>query len=219
MGNIIIIGDVHGFTKTYQKYIQRLPAGQRTIQVGDMGLGFSGVGLHKMPDEHKFLRGNHDSPEKCQAQPNYIGEYGYVEDQNIFYVSGAWSIDRYMRTEGVSWWANEELSYEQLSQAIELYAKTKPKFVVSHEAPSKAAGVLLYNLVGPYFAAKGECANSRTANALQLMLETHQPEEWVFGHYHVDKSFHVPGASTKFTCVGGMMQGGEQPHTYTLENV
>lgn len=214
---IVVIGDVHGFTGTYQKFINRLPAGQRTIQIGDMGIGFEGVGLHRMPDSHTWFRGNHDNPKKCRTHPNYRGDYGYDETTGIFHLAGAWSIDRAYRTEGVTWWPDEELDYVELAKAVELYTKVKPRIVLSHDAPAKAVETLLYDLVGPYFMAKQKGANSRTSQALQIMLDTHQPDEWVFGHFHVDKSFHTPGYDTKFRCVGGMMQAGEPPHAYMLK--
>jgi hypothetical protein len=215
--SLVVVGDVHGFTKTYQKFVRRLPEGQRSTQIGDMGLGFKGVGLHDMGPNHKFFRGNHDAPEKCRAHANYLGDYGYAPDSRIFHLAGAFSIDRDMRTEGISWWADEELSYKELECAIDLYALMKPRFVLSHEAPEKASKVLLYDLQGPYFAEKLACSGSRTSQALQVMLDIHQPEKWIFGHYHVDKKFYVPGFDTEFICVGGIMQSGEQPHTYELD--
>jgi len=197
--SIVLIGDVHGKTGTYQKIVRRLPEGQRSIQIGDMGIEFNGVGLHEMPLEHRWFRGNHDCPEKCRANKNYLGDYGYLEADRLFYIAGAVSIDHEMRVEGISWWRDEELSYLELKAAIDLYAEKKPRYVISHEAPSSAGRVLLVDLIGQYFAAKGDCCNSRTANALQCMLELHQPKERVFGHYHIDKSFELLG--TKFTCV------------------
>ena len=220
---ITIVGDVHGRTKTYQKWLyHNLDPESRSIQIGDMGLGFAGVGLPApgqppLSENHKFFRGNHDSPEKCRAHKNYLGDYGYLEQDSLFWVAGAWSIDRAYRIEGVSWWPDEELSYAELEKAIDLYVEKKPRFVLSHEAPAKAANVLLANLMGPYFLAEGECANSRTAQALEAMLILHQPEKWVFGHYHVDKKFHVPGFDTEFICVGGIMGYAEHPHTYELD--
>lgn len=215
---MIVIGDVHGFTKTYQKWLrQNLDPSIKTIQIGDMGLGFAGVGLHPMDDNHKFFRGNHDSPEKCRAHKNYLGDYGYDQSTGVFHVAGAWSIDRAWRIEGISWWYDEELSYIELDKVIELYKQSKPRFVLSHEAPSKAAKALLLDLSGPYFAAKMECSMSRTSEALQLMLDSHQPEQWIFGHYHVDKEFTVPNYTTKFRCVGGIMNSGDKPHTYELK--
>lgn len=220
---MIIIGDVHGFTKSYQRWIQRnLDPSVRTIQIGDMGLGFSGVGLPSpgmqlLDGNHKFFRGNHDNPAKCRAHKNYLGDYGYLPQDGIFWCAGAWSIDQAYRVEGVSWWRDEELSYDELGKALELYEQTKPRFVLSHEAPAKAAGTLLMDMVGPYAYEKAKCADSRTSQALQMMLDKHEPEEWIFGHFHVDKQFYVPNCSTKFRCVGGIMQDGEQPHTYELK--
>lgn len=223
--SITIIGDVHGQTKTYQKWLRdNLDPSQRSIQIGDMGLGFAGVGLPApgqpiLPLNHKFFRGNHDDPVRCKKHPNYLGDFGFLEADSVFWVAGAWSIDRAMRIEGISWWAEEELSYSELEKAIDLYNQVKPRFVLSHEAPAVAAKVLLYSLMGTYFAEKAQCQASRTAQALEAMLMLHEPEKWIFGHYHVDKKFFVPGKQTEFICIGGIMQfnGGEQPHTYELD--
>lgn len=221
--SITIIGDVHGRTKTYQKWLRNnLDETQRSIQIGDVGLGFAGVGL-PAPGQpilglnHKFFRGNHDDPKRCREHPNYLGDYGYLEADSIFWVAGAWSIDRDMRIEGRSWWRDEELSYEELGKVIDLYLKVRPRFVLSHEAPASAARVLLYDLSGAYFTEKGMCQHSRTSQALESMFQFHQPEKWIFGHYHVDKKFTVPGKSTEFICVGGIMNDNEQPHIYELD--
>jgi hypothetical protein len=199
MASITIIGDVHGKTETYQKLIRRLPPDQPSIQVGDMGIGFKGVGLDKMPPHHGWFRGNHDDPAKCQKTTNYLGDWGYLPQYDIFYVAGAYSIDNAFRIEGVSWWSDEELSYAQFSEAIDEYARIKPRFVLSHEAPEKISAALLYDLMSPYFTAKAACQSSRTCSALQYMFELHQPKEWVFGHYHVNKQLESNG--TLFTCV------------------
>ena len=122
-----------------------------------------------------------------------------------------------MRIEGESWRRDEELSHEELGKAIDLYVQVRPRFVLSHEAPSQAGDTLLYSLIGPYFAAKAGSTVSRTAQALQSMLEYHQPEKWIFGHYHVDKKFYVPKFSTEFIALGGILNDGEQPHTYELD--
>lgn len=221
--SIIIVGDVHGWTGAYQKWLHRnLDSAQRTIQIGDMGLGFAGVGLpapgnSPLSENHKFFRGNHDDPAKCRAHKNYLGDFGFLPDDNLFWLAGAFSIDYEFRTVGVSWWKDEELSYEELDKAVDLYSLMKPRFVLSHDTPTKSGETLLHDLVGPYFAMKGGSPKSRTAQAMQIMLDIHQPEQWVFGHYHVDKTFYVPNYKTKFTCVGGILSSGEQPHTYELD--
>jgi hypothetical protein len=212
---ITIIGDVHGKTHIYQKRLRQHYEGRRTIQIGDMGIGFKGVSLHEMPQNHRWFRGNHDNPEKCRQNPNYLGDYGYLPEDRLFWLAGAWSIDHAARISGISWWPDEELSIKELGEALDLYETVKPEFVISHEAPQEAARYLLSSMVGNYFSAKMGCIATRTRTALQAMLDIHQPKEWVFGHYHVNMQFKVANQRgemlrTKFTCVGEL---GE----YTLE--
>lgn len=199
MNKIVVIGDLHGKTQQYQKMLRQKYADQRTIQVGDVGIGFKGVGLHEMPLQHRWFRGNHDNPAKCRANKNYLGDFGYLPEDKLFWLAGAFSIDKDWRIPGVSWWEDEELSYEELASAILLYDQVRPDYVLSHEAPARVGRSMLDGLMGPYFSAKTECCMSRTAEALQQMFEIHRPKEWVFGHYHVDKSFEING--TLFTCV------------------
>jgi hypothetical protein len=196
---IKIIGDVHGKTGDYKRLIRNMPPGQRSIQVGDMGLGFHGVRLHDMSSDHKFFRGNHDNPAKCKANKYYLGDCGFMPEDNLFWIAGAFSIDRDFRQPMTEWWPDEELSFEELYHAIDLYVASKPKYVLSHEAPSRVGRYLLSKLIGPHYASKEDCCNSRTSQALQVMFYLHKPKEWVFGHYHVSETFELDG--TKFTCV------------------
>ena len=198
--HIICIGDVHGHTANYKQKLKEKFANDRTIQLGDMGVGFSRNpdGISPMEPQHRWLRGNHDNPEIARRHPNYLGEYGYLTEDDLFFISGAFSIDYMMRVPGRSWWYDEELSQEELYHAIDLYMEKKPKYVVSHEAPSEAAQYLLTSL-GGFRPEKLDCATSRTSSALQAMFNIHKPKEWIFGHYHINKSFEWRG--TKFTCV------------------
>jgi len=217
------IGDVHGKVHLYEKILKGLPEGSKSIQIGDMGVGFEGVRLYNEPNSpHRFIRGNHDSPSACRAHRRYLGDFGYLPEEGIFYLGGAWSIDAQWRTPGESWWADEELSPEAFGEAQQLYQKVKPRIVVTHEAPTKAALEMLYSvpLIMEYtphepcpcdqsMLPKGEdykkykagihFANTRTSQALQFMLDTHAPEHWVFGHYHRAHSFEIRGC--QFTCI------------------
>lgn len=210
---ITFIGDVHGMTDRYQKMLRQKFAGQSTFQIGDMGVGFhSTPGLHQdimSSGDHKWIRGNHDDPAKCRqlSDRGYAGEYGYRDDIGMFWMGGAFSIDYVWRTPGRNWWADEELSYPELAKAIDFYEKVKPKIVATHEAPTRIAEYLLTVVMPNFRNEKLECIGSRTAAALQSMLDIHKPKEWVFGHYHIDKSFEWQG--TKFTCVNEL-------NTYTI---
>ncbi|VVB50905.1 Calcineurin-like phosphoesterase [uncultured archaeon] len=200
---IVFVGDVHGKTDQYQKKLRQKYKGQRTFQLGDMGFGFPGTpGLHKdimESGDHKWIRGNHDDPDACRSKIGYAGDYGYWPDDRLFFLGGAYSIDKMWRVPGRSWWAGEELSYTELQAAIDLYKEVKPKYVATHEAPSDAGKYMLMQLMVGFRADKLECSMSRTAEALQVMFDFYRPQEWVFGHYHADKSFDWNG--TKFTCV------------------
>lgn len=165
------IGDIHG---AYGRYLQMIQGCDKSVQVGDFGIGFNENPLDWIdPDYHKFIRGNHDNPALCYEQPNFIPD-GKFED-GVFYMGGANSIDREWRTEGIDWWADEELSYAQLSYMIEKYAEDKPEVVVAHEVPS---------FLTAYFNRPIFNIESRTRDAFDQMYKIHQPKLWIAGHWH-----------------------------------
>jgi len=209
LSKLVIIGDVHGKTYQYQKMLRQRYEGQRTILIGDMGIGFSGVGLHDADlakTGHRWFRGNHDNPAKCREHKSYLGDYGFLPEDSLFWVAGGYSIDRAWRTPGVSWWEDEELGYQELDAAVDLYIKSKPRFVISHEAPTEAATWLL-TYIAPGFRPE-KIVTTRTGQAMERMLDFHKPEKWIFGHYHIDKTFEFHGV--EFTCVNELS-------TYDLE--
>ncbi len=174
------IGDVHGRFTEYHLITQNLP---ESIQLGDMGIGFK---KFVPPDEnHRFIRGNHDNPQACERVLNFLGNFGYLEDSEIFFVSGGWSIDRAYRIEGRDWWPEEELDYGQFSKAIELYRKIKPRIMVTHGCPFDVYDLILDSK-------KHKC---RTSSALSAMFQEHQPEAWIFAHFHQSKEFEFKGTA------------------------
>lgn len=94
---MFLIGDVHGKFDRYGEILTGLPC---SIQLGDMGIGFGLDDLFPKadPTKHRFLRGNHDNPELCRRHPNYLGDFGF--EFGIFFISGAFSVDRHLRTMG-----------------------------------------------------------------------------------------------------------------------
>ena len=106
---ITFVGDVHAKFEEFKCIGDRYPL-DLIIQVGDLGLGFAD---HKVLDHTmgwRFIRGNHDHPDLAEIHPCYMGDYGYWIDHDLFYASGAYSIDSHLRTVGVDWWGSEELS-------------------------------------------------------------------------------------------------------------
>ena len=188
MKSIAIIGDVHG---KFDEYYQQLKYYEvkDSIQIGDMGVGFSkdhdlvlAEYLNHLQSDgvsnHRFFRGNHDNPAVCQNNPFYMGDWGYEEESGIFWIGGAWSIDHEWRTEGEDIWKDEQLSDEQWEEVREAYAKIKPKFVLSHDAPLDA-----YSQVLAYHGKR--IIPTNTSRELNGLFYMHQPSQWIFGHHHL----------------------------------
>jgi Icc-related predicted phosphoesterase len=169
-----------------------------------MYLGRPGVHLPELPPEHKFIRGNHDDPKLCREHPNYLGDFGYLPDDELFFVSGAQTASWRVLGNSKYWYADEELSNSDLNEAIAMYKETRPKLVISHAAPSESAREILKDLNGSYFLNKHGDVESRTSKALQEMFEAHQPSAWHFGHVHINREFLI--RETKFRCLAEMAE-------------
>jgi hypothetical protein len=202
------IGDIHGCFTDYEKLTRGCDA---SIQVGDFGLGFPKEPVtydkvtqkftrEKIPflgPTHRFIRGNHDGPEACAAHPNWIADGTYEND--MFFLGGGYSIDHAARTPGIDWWADEELSYSKLMWLMDRYERQKPRIMVSHEGPSSVIQTIFFDELGW---AKIGAWPSRTSSALQEMFLVHQPDYWLFGHWHNRQERTING--TKFIALGEM---------------
>ena len=197
-----IIGDVHG---KWCEYLYVAEGSKKSVQVGDFGVGFGRTyaeeeinKFHKESNgNHRFIRGNHDSPGSCSKMFGWIPDITVEND--IMYVGGAWSIDYAWRREGVNWWSDEELSSQEFYLMLEVYEKTKPRIMITHDCPTIAATELFFRPNSPA-TLSGKQMKTRTATALQSAFEIHQPEHWFFGHWHHTVSIDVEG--TKFQCLG-----------------
>lgn len=194
---MILIGDIHGLFHDY-KQILKIYNIKKSLQLGDMGVGFSPelvLDLNGIKGDHKFIRGNHDNPFVCREHPCYAGDYGIIEGDfidgmftKLFFVSGAWSIDKDLRTPDKDWWEEEELSYKDLSAAVNFYFKEKPDIVCTHDCPTSVL-FELHRTVVP----------TRTAQAFDSMLLHHQPSYWFFGHHHMSWRKRIDGCM--FVCL------------------
>ncbi len=189
---LYIIGDTH-WPEFYFPIIDKITeedANAKTIHVGDLNIGVDG---NDFPAEwninHRFIRGNHDNPAVCKTHPNYLGEYGYLEEYDLFYYGGAatpiWAKQRY----NGDYFPDEELNFIQAQAAIDLYAEVKPRFVVTHDAPRD-----VIQAEHP-----DEIIHNRTVETLQEMFQTHRPTAWFYGHHHHGKVKTMK--KTTFICV------------------
>lgn len=184
MKNITIIGDIHG--KIYQ-YHNIIKQSNKSIQVGD--LGFKNHHQYVLDNIdtnlHKVNFGNHDDYSFLN-KPHSLGNYSNFD--NIMSIRGALSIDKHLRKENVDWWSNEELTYYEMQNAIDVYQKYKPSIVITHDCPNIVRHEL-FNIT----------EKSLTSNGLQIMFEIHPPDLWIFGHHHKSKKQKVNG--TQFICL------------------
>lgn len=190
MKKVAIIGDPHGNLNDYLKIVNHYNNKNiKTISVGDNGFynewewGLQNIDSFK----NKWLHGNHDMCTSdyfnCELS---LGHSNYWN--NIFTIRGAASIDKIHRRFGIDWFEEEQLSAAQANEAINLYYGTLPKVVVSHDCPTDIKRILFGYNTADY-----------TNVVLQEMFELHQPEIWVFGHYHSNEVFQYK--KTTFICL------------------
>lgn len=196
---MLFIGDIHGKVGDYLDLLARFD--EPSVQVGDFGMGFLGpYNMGRAAEAHaaghRFIRGNHDDPALCRASDGWI-EDGHAEGDMMF-VGGAWSIDcgrrlAYEDRYGVkTWWPDEELSVPELTRMHALYVYRKPKIMVTHDCPTSVAKELfLSNGRKQYI--------TNTAEAFEAMFRDHQPDVWIFGHWH--ESVRRKIGSTEFICL------------------
>lgn len=198
---IRFIGDVHGHVEEYREAVRGV---ERSIQVGDFGLGWlPPVQVARLDRKlnggdqrrHVFLRGNHDDPTQSRICDMCLDGWGW--EGEVFYLSGASSIDQRLRTEGVDWWSDEQLSVSELIKAKGVWGEMKPRFMVSHDCPQEVARVLTHEMGRPFL-----LEQSRTRETLQEMWQSHAPEVWVFGHWHM--SWRKQIGRTIFVCLNVM---------------
>lgn len=196
MKELVLVGDIHGKVREFLALIKPyLNKGNTIIQLGDFGFGF--IKIEDLPEGVKLIRGNHDGPKEAREHKAYLGDYGTICNKKVFFLSGAFSIDWEWRIPGASWWPDEELSQQELQAAIDFYADRKPEIVLTHEAPASVIPLVLRNfMLRPY---KKPCMDSRTSQALQAMLDIHQPKQWFFGHHHISCQYQVQ--NTAFRCL------------------
>lgn len=214
-----IIGDVHGQFSRLKEIIEEYEqknSKSSFLQLGDMGI-MKEEDLDKLSiinSNFYLFRGNHDDPFLVQHHPQYLSDYGYDASRNLFWVGGGLSIDQDNRIAGRDWWPEEELSFRELNEVLTNFEQSKPSIVVTHECPetvvSHVSNVHFSSLAAKY-------CPSRTAQALQSMFESHQPDIWVFGHYHVYKEFKVSG--THFVCLDELIRGKMSECVYEIPEI
>lgn len=143
-----------------------------------------------------FIDGNHENHERLNSMRvvNFSGGKAHkvydsiyhlmrgqvyeIAGKRIFTFGGASSIDKHLRTEGISWWKKEEFNYREANTAYENLNKIdwEVDYVLTHSAP--------FSIRDKLFESNKP---SSTERMLEAMLRNIKFKRWYFGHYHIDK--------------------------------
>ncbi|MDR1270905.1 MAG: metallophosphoesterase [Planctomycetaceae bacterium] len=202
MPTITFIGDVHGHIDKYLKLIEDVDF---SVQLGDMGFDYSKL-YNIDTNHHRFVPGNHDNypvintwlRESRSFPVNGLFRLGGVE---MYAFRGGLSIDRYIRVEGIDWFADEEMSHWNLRMAIDEIVENKPKIIVSHVCPVLLQQELVCRGLGDIVKYAPTVITARTEQAMQTAFDliSVKPDYWIFGHHHVWFDETIEG--TRFVCV------------------
>lgn len=194
---LTIIGDVHGKVERYKEITDNCDF---SICVGDFGFEKEWMNVYEYFNElqlnsqiyqsHWINMGNHDFIPLLMSEYS-LKNFTWFKNEKIFTVRGAESIDRHLRAEGIDWFANEELNYQEQLEAFDWYCKVKPQIVISHDCPQIALETM-FKMGWTY-------GKSQTRTMLEMMFREHKPELWVFGHHHFSCEQNILG--TRFVCL------------------
>lgn len=181
----IVLGDTHGDIQIVSKLAIENPD-KTIIQIGDFGIGFmpiSSILYIEQFNNIKFIAGNHDNRKFAKSIPNYLGDFGEFED--TFFVSGADSIDKNRRVEGVSWWNYEELNHQECNECIDAYKKSKTDIILAHDLPQSfvESYLLIYDA-------------TTTRRLLDELIKIRKPKLFISGHWH--RSMNVTHKDIQF---------------------
>lgn len=225
---MVVVGDLHGALKEMAHKLDKYKFwGQDIVQVGDFGLGFlkreqdianltvinSILQLHNT--KLYIVRGNHDDPYFWSEFDGRFSNIDLVKDwstrtieaNKVLFVGGGISIDRRQRTEGVSYWKDEEVRWPTNEEwkNIEAFG---PEIIVSHIAPTIAFPREVNDLVREY-AEIEKYHDSSSDLLLELSMERMKVDgilplpsvtHWYYGHYHRNNVESVSGV--EFRCLG-----------------
>ncbi len=208
---IIVTGDTHGIIdySKIKNIVKKNILGKDDylIIAGDFGAIWDEEELEndlsyytRLPFTVLFVDGNHENFDIINSYPISIwnggkvhvikdniihlmrGQVYTIEDKTIFTFGGGTSIDKYRRTEHISWWAEEIPSDEEFKEAKDNLLKynNKVDYIITHSIDTEALKNPLIYL----------CANKCKAYKDNIMLDYFEQninyKHWYFGHYHVD---------------------------------
>lgn len=159
-----------------------------------------------------FVDGNHENHDRLSKFPE-VEKYGStvhkireniyhlergriytIEGKTFFTFGGAYSIDKYMRQEGISWWSGEIPNDEEYKRGIQAIknADYKVDYIITHTCPSEIIKMYLHHIPDPH--------DGELTGFFDYLMYDVDFKCWFFGHWHADDYFKIPmrGKTKKF---------------------
>ncbi len=157
--------------------------------------------LEKLPYTTLFLDGNHENFDLIESYPvemwnggkvhrirsNILhlmrGQVYDIDGVKLFSMGGAYSIDKYMRKEGISWWPQELPNNEEYKEATKNLKAVgyKVDVVVSHTAPRE----MIYRM-----GKAPDMHDAELTGFLEWIMYEVSFKKWFFGHFHLDQDIN-----------------------------
>ncbi|MBW7856887.1 MAG: metallophosphatase family protein [Leptonema sp. (in: Bacteria)] len=206
----LFVGDIHSDFESFEFLcefmLNEVRDIYRIVQIGDFGfwpnqndwLWYPKSRL-SVPD--KYIDGNHEDHSVLQKQellkPTKLTEKfdayyiyrGYADDLFV-YCGGATSHDRSLRTEGIDWFKQENISEQDLRRAIDASRGKQIQVIVAHDTVREA-----FRLIKEpqwVFA-------DQNRELLEQLFYSVQPKLYVHGHYHFFRDYEYMGC--RFLCL------------------
>ena len=204
---IYITGDTHGNYDEFLNRIYKFPINENdtVIVAGDFGFVWenrlSRYFLSKLTEEPftiAFVDGNHEDFDLLYTYPeeewnggrvhriadNILhlmrGQIFTIEGKTFFTMGGAYSIDKAMRTEGISWWSRElpdNEEYKTAGKTLEACGYSVD-YVITHTVPQS---VIHYLGIAP------DHHDAELTGYLEWLYGKLDFKKWFAGHFHVNK--------------------------------
>lgn len=208
--SIYITGDTHGEYGRLCEIDREMKKGDYVIVCGDFGYVSEDYSKRMLLNDmeareytYLFVDGNHENFDALYDYPveewnggkihrvrkNIIhlcrGQVFNIEGMSFFTMGGGYSIDQYMRKEGVSWWPQEmptEEEYEEAKRNLER-AGRRVDYILTHTACLSAL-----ELLGKTHGIEEYPLNDFLEEHVRKKVEY---KRWYFGHLHIEREINL----------------------------
>ena len=205
-----VTGDTHGRLDRIYSWIERMNFDSEDINViiaGDAGICWrkdgrdmdAAIRKHEQYKFHLwFIDGNHENFDILDSLPkdengivnlcnnlHYITRGSVIKFNNktILCCGGADSIDRGFRTPHLNWWAQEQVTEEDIKKCLS--GDNYYDYIITHCCPYSVFYKYTPSLVTIPWLDQSKIDHT-SEHMLDAVAASIQCESWIFGHYHVD---------------------------------